>query len=67
MHDLLKTNYDWFVETIASLANSQGCYSRMYNSYLSMDDKQKELVKEQLNSLNIKFNAPVDVILWLEG
>lgn len=61
------TNYELFLNTVNSLKNSQGFYSRLYNQIQEMDDEQKLKLQEQINNIEPKFKDVVDVILYLEG
>lgn len=59
------TSFEIFINTIKTLAGSQGCYTRAYNTYLSMSDTEKIYLENYIN-LNKKYNDAVDVILDLE-
>lgn len=61
------TNYELFLNTVNSLKNSQGFYSRLYNQIQEMDDEQRLELEEQINNIEPKFKDVVDVILYLEG
>lgn len=62
----MKTNYEMFIETVRSLRNSQGFYSRIAKQLDEMSKEERQQVKEQLNSMEEKFTKPIDVILFLE-
>lgn len=54
-----------FLNTILDLRNSQGFYSRLFNSICEMDD-------DSINELgdivaNQNFTDSLDVVLWLEA
>ena len=54
-----KTNYEIFIDTVNSLKNSQGFYSRLAIRLNEMSDEEKEDVKNQLNSLT-QWNDTLD-------
>lgn len=60
-----KTNYEIFTETVNSLKNSQGFYSRIARDLNEMSDKQREQVKVALNKLP-QWNDTLDCVLYLE-
>lgn len=60
------TSFEIFINTIKSLAGSQGYYARAYNTYLDMSDTEKVNLENYIN-LNKKYNDAVDVIMDLEG
>lgn len=60
------TSFEIFINTIKSLAGSQGCYTRAYNTYLDMSDAEKANLENYIN-LNKKYNDSIDVIMDLEG
>lgn len=60
-----KTNYEIFTETINSLKNSQGFYSRIVRDLNKMSDEQREQVKVALNKLP-QWNDTLDCVLYLE-
>lgn len=61
-----KTNYEIFIDTVNSLKNSQGFYSRLAIRLNEMSDEEKEDVKNQLNSLT-QWNDTLDCVMYLEG
>lgn len=67
MQETTKTNWDVFYNTIKDLSGSQGFYSELYNSIKSWDKDTLQEKIDIVNNLDIKFNEPVDVILYLEG
>lgn len=60
------TSFEIFVNTIKSLARSQGYYTRAYNTYLNMSDTEKSNLENYIN-LNKSYNDSIDVIMDLEG
>lgn len=60
-----KTNYEIFIETVNSLKNSQGFYSRIARDLNKMSDEQREQVKAALNKLP-QWNDTLDCVLYLE-
>ena len=57
-----RNNYELLFNTVKSLSNSQGRYSRLLNTLLTMDDDERI---ELINNLPT-FNDAVDVVMWLE-
>lgn len=60
-----KTNWDLFIETVNTLASSQGSYSRTAHNIGMLDDEQVELYKQYINS-QPPFKDSLDVILFIE-
>lgn len=60
------TSFEIFINTIRSLAGSQGCYERAYNTYLNMSDTEKINLRNYIN-LNKSYKDSIDVIMDLEG
>ena len=60
------TSCEIFINTIKSLAGSQGRYTRAYNTYLDMSDAEKANLENYIN-LNKKYNDSIDVVMDLEG
>lgn len=60
------TSFEIFINTIKSLAGSQGYYTRAYNTYLNMSDTEKSNLENYIN-LNKSYNDSIDVIMDLEG
>lgn len=60
-----KTNYEIFVDTIMSLRNSQGFYSRLAAQYEELDDEQKAQLEQELNS-KPQWNDTLDCVFFLE-
>ena len=58
-------NHRIFADTIVTLKNSQGFYSRLYEAVNEMDDEQYENLSNLLDKQS--FSDSVDVVLWLEG
>lgn len=61
-----KTNFKLFIDTVKTLKNSQGFYSRLYSQIDVMDALELRELENSLNSLPQQFNDAVDVILFLE-
>lgn len=57
-------NHRIFAATIVDLKNSQGFYSRLYQSVNEMDDMEYNDLFEHIRKQN--FHEPLDVIFWLE-
>ena len=55
-----------FVNTVNSLAGSQGFYSRIASRIADMNDYELNELKEHLNGLDVQFTNPVDVVMFLE-
>lgn len=62
----MKTSFEIFINTIKSLAGSQGCYTCAYNAYQSMSDTEKINLENYIN-LNKNYKDSIDVIMDLEG
>lgn len=60
-----KTNYEIFIETVNSLKNSQGFYSRIARDLDEMSDEQREQVETEFNKLP-QWNDTLDCVLYLE-
>ena len=60
-----KTTYEIFTETVNSLKNSQGFYSRIVRDLNEMSNKQREQIKAALNKLP-QWNDTLDCVLYLE-
>lgn len=60
-----KTNYEIFIETVNSLKNSQGFYSRIARQLDEMSDEQREQVETEFNKLP-QWNDTLDCVLYLE-
>lgn len=60
-----KTNYEIFIDTVNSLKNSQGFYSRIARDLNEMSDEQREQVKAELNGLP-QWNDTLYCVLYLE-
>lgn len=52
------------LEVIKSLAASQGFYGRLYNTIMSLDIEDFELVMSELEEQN--FKTSLDLVLYLE-
>lgn len=61
-----KTNFNLFMDTVKSLKNSQGFYSRLYAQIDAMDELELQELEENLNSLDVQFNDMIDVVQFLE-
>lgn len=57
--------FEEMMESIKGLAQSQGCYTRLYNEILSLDDEGLKELKEHWESKN--FKDIVDFILYIEN
>lgn len=57
-------NQKLFAETILTLKNSQGFYSRLYQAVNELDESGYDDLTDMLGKQ--KFNDSVDVVLWLE-
>ena len=53
------------METIKTLASSQGLYSRLYRDLMALDEEKYNEVMTELESQN--FNDAVDLIMFIEG
>ena len=53
------------METIKSLASSQGLYSRLYRDLMALDEEKYNEVMTELESQN--FKDAVDLIMFIEG
>lgn len=60
-----KTNYEIFIDTVNSLKNSQGFYSRIARDLNEMSDEQKQNIENELNNLP-QWNDTLDCVLYLE-
>lgn len=61
----MKTNFEIFKETIASLSSSQGFYSRLYNDFLNWSDEELQNAEKALNQMT-QWKDSVDCVLFLE-
>ena len=53
------------METIKTLASSQGLYSRLYRDLMALDEDKYNEVMTELESQN--FKDGVDLIMYIEG
>lgn len=53
------------METIKTLASSQGLYSRLYRDLMALDEDKYNEVMTELESQN--FKDAVDLIMFIEG
>lgn len=60
-----KTNYEILLDTVNSLKNSQGFYSRLARDLNAMTDEEKEQVKQEVNALP-QWKDSLDCVLYLE-
>ena len=67
MQETTKTNWDVFYNTIKDLSGAQGFYSRLYDTIEGWDEDTLKEKIDIVNNLDVKFNEPVDVVLYLEG
>lgn len=63
---MAKSNFEMFVDTVNSLAGSQGFYSRIASGIADMSEHELSELKEHLNGLDVQFTNPVDVVMFLE-
>ena len=63
---MTKSNFQMFVDTVNSLAGSQGFYSRIASRLADMSEYELSELKEHLNGLDVQFTNPVDVVMFLE-
>ena len=61
----MMTNYEIFMDTISTLAYSQGFYARLKQELADMNDDLRTVYKECINSLP-QWEDAVDVIMFLE-
>lgn len=61
----LKTNYEILLDTVNSLKNSQGFYSRLARDLNEMTVEEKEQVKQEVNALP-QWKDSLDCVLYLE-
>lgn len=61
----MKTNYEMFMDTISTLAYSQGFYARLKQELADMSDDLRTAYKECINSFP-QWKDTVDVIMFLE-
>lgn len=59
------TNYELYVDTIKTLAPSQGIYSRMLRDFNKMSDADKKRLEEELNDLR-PIKDGVEMCMFLE-
>lgn len=52
------------METIKSLASSQGLYSRLYRNLMELDEEKYNEVMTELESQN--FQNAVDLVMYIE-
>ena len=57
-------NLKLFADTVLTFKNSQGFYSRLYQSVNELNEESYESFITVLNQQN--FNDSIDVVLWLE-
>lgn len=57
-----RNNYELLFNTVKSLSNSQGCYGRLLNNLINMNEDER---LDLINNLPT-FNDAVDVVMWLE-
>lgn len=53
------------LDAIKQLARSQGSYGRMLEQIKQMDDESREELLDTFAAQ--EFDAPVDMVMWLEG
>lgn len=64
--DQPETNFDWLVNAVYNLRNSQGFYSRLWKNLCSIDMSTLSCYIDDINSID-KFNDIIDVVMFLEG
>ena len=58
---------DEIIDTIASLANSQGFYSRLFRDLIELKQEYPETYEETMESLEAKnFQTALDLIMFIE-
>lgn len=62
----MNDNTKLFIDTIDSLASSQGSYGRMSQDIHEAIDNDPSII-DRLNESLPKFNDPVDVVMYIEG
>lgn len=62
----MTTNYEMFLDTVSTLAGSQGFYSRLQTQVNNWTEAQKEQAKNYWNSKK-QFKDITELILFLEG
>lgn len=61
----MPTNYEILLDTVNSLKNSQGFYSRLARDLNEMTAEEKEQVKQEVNDLP-QWKDSLDCVLYLE-
>lgn len=62
---IMNENTELFIDTVDSLASSQGFYSRLSQQIHDAIDNDASIISKLNNDLP-KFNSPVDVVMYLE-
>lgn len=60
-----KTNYEILLDTVNSLKNSQGFYSRLARDLNEMTVEEKEQIKQGVNALP-QWKDSLDCVMYLE-
>ena len=60
------TNYELYIDTLKSLASSQGCYARALDDFNEMSDAEKKRLEKELNDLPQLKNT-AEMCMFLEG
>lgn len=60
------TNYELYIDTMRTLAPSQGMYSRMLRDFNMMSDTDKKRIESELNALR-PIKGTVEMCMFLEG
>ena len=59
------TNYELYIDTLKSLASSQGCYARALDDFNKMSDEEKERLEKELNELH-QMKDQAEMCMFLE-
>jgi hypothetical protein len=59
------TNYELYIDTLKSLASSQGCYARALDDFNKMSDAEKERLEKELNQLH-QMKDKTEMCMFLE-
>lgn len=65
IQQIQKTNYEILLDTVNSLKNSQGFYSRLARDLNEMTVEEKEQVKQGVNALP-QWKDSLDCVMYLE-
>ena len=59
------TNYELYIDTLKSLASSQGYYARALDEFNKMSDEEKERLEKELNQLH-QMKDQAEMCMFLE-